>query len=246
MTRHRTRTRVMVASGGVLLVLGVVAALVLTGVIWPARFFAAGYEVRGIDISSYQGEVDWDALASEDIDFAYIKATEGSSSIDSQFAANWAGASRTGLLIGAYHFVSFESSGEAQAAHVIDTVPDDATLPIALDLEFHGEFFAHPPTREQVDEILHPLLERLEEHYGAPPVIYATPQAYDRYLSGGYARNPIWIRSLVLPPRLGDDRDWTIWQYSDRDRLRGYVGVEQYIDMNVFHGTRDELAALAG
>jgi lysozyme len=168
------------------------------------------------------------------------------SAVDSEFAANWAGASQTDLLIGAYHFVSFESSGEDQAAHIIDTVPDGATLPIALDLEFYGDFFAHPPAREQVDAILHPLLQRLEQHYGAPAVIYATPQAYDRYLSGGYPENPIWIRSIVLPPRLEDDRDWTLWQYSDRDRLSGYDGVEQYIDMNVFRGTREELAALAG
>lgn len=226
--------------------LGVLAILVVTGVIWPTRFFAAGYDVRGIDISSYQGDVDWDVLASEGIDFAYIKATEGSSSIDSQFAANWAGAFRTSLLIGAYHFVSFESSGEAQAAHVIDTVPEGATLPIALDLEFYGDFFEHPPTRERVTAILDPLLERLEQHYGAPPIIYATPQAYDRYLSGGYPDYPIWIRSIILTPHLNDDRDWALWQYSDRDRLEGYVGVEKYIDMNVFHGTRDELAGLAG
>ncbi|WP_245958696.1 GH25 family lysozyme [Microbacterium bovistercoris] len=200
--------------------------------------------MRGIDISAWQGEVDWDVLASQDIDFAYIKATEGSSAIDSRFAANWAGAGRTDLLFGAYHFVSFESSGEAQAAHIIETVPVGGTLPIALDLEYYGEFFAHPPTRAEVDAILGPLIQRLEEHYGAPPVIYATSQSYDRYLSGAYPENPIWSRSLVLPPGLNDGRNWTIWQYSDHDRLDGYRGEEQYIDMNVAGGTRDAMAEL--
>lgn len=242
---RRVGKRLIVIAASIVAALGILAVLVFNGVLWPARLFAASYPVRGVDISSYQGDVDWDELASQGIDFAYIKATEGSKSTDSRFSANWAGASRTDLLIGAYHFVSFESSGEAQAAHIIETVPKGATLPIALDLEYYGDFFAHPPTRTQVDAILEPLLRLLEEHYGSPPVIYATSSAYDRYLSGGYADNPIWIRSIVLPPTLDDGRDWTIWQYSDHDRLRGYAGVEQYIDMNVFHGTREELAALA-
>ncbi|GAA5204683.1 GH25 family lysozyme [Microbacterium jejuense] len=231
---------------GVFATLGILAALLATGVIWPGRIFAAGYSVRGVDISSYQGDVDWSVLSSEDIDFAYIKATEGSSSVDSQFLRNWEGAAQTDLLIGAYHFVSFDSSGESQAAHVIDTVPDGATLPIALDLEYYGEYFRHPPASEEVDAILVPLLAKLEEHYGAPPVIYATPEAYDRYLSGRYKDYPIWIRSIVLPARLEDGREWTLWQYSNRDRLDGYVGVEHYIDMNAFNGTREQLASLAG
>jgi len=247
MSPMRRRTaRLVAVLAGVIVTLGVVAVLLATGVVWPGRIFAAGYPVRGVDISSYQGDVDWAVLSAQDIDFAYIKATEGSSSVDSQFLHNWDGAVQTDLLIGAYHFVSFDSSGEAQAAHIIDTVPDGATLPIALDLEYYGDYFQHPPARAQVDGVLVPLLEKLEEHYGAPPVIYATPEAYDRYLSGGYAEYPIWIRSIVLPPHLDDDREWTLWQYSNRDRLDGYDGVEHYFDMNVFNGTREQLAALAG
>ncbi|MFE6733852.1 GH25 family lysozyme [Microbacterium sp. NPDC057650] len=242
---RRTRRRLIVVSASVVGALGILATLIFTGVLWPSRMLAAGYSVRGIDISAYQGEVDWEVLGAQDIDFAYIKATEGSSAVDSRFEANWTGAMKTDLLVGAYHFVSFESSGEAQAAHIIETVPGGATLPIALDLEYYGDFFAHPPTRAEVDAILGPLLERLEEHYGSPPVIYATSQAYDRYLSGAYPDNPIWSRSLAIPPRLNDGRDWTIWQYSDHDRLDGYVGEEQYIDMNVFNGTREQMAELA-
>lgn len=246
MTRRRATTRPIVVSASIIAALGLLAVLVYNGVVWPSRVFASGFPTRGIDISSYEGEVDWDVLAAQDIDFAYIKATEGSASTDSRFAANWAAATRTGLLVGAYHFVSFESSGQKQAAHIIDTVPDGATLPIALDLEYYGDFFAHPPTRETVDSILKPLLAELQEHYGAPPVIYSTSQVFDRYLAGAYPDNPIWIRSLAAPPSLSDDRSWTIWQYSDRDRLKGYHGVEQYIDLNVFDGTREELAGLAG
>jgi lysozyme len=242
-SRRRGRLLLVVLTGSAA-VLGALAVLVATGLVWPGRLFAAGYEVRGVDVSSYQGDIDWTVLSGEGIDFAYVKATEGSSYVDTRFAANWEGAGESGLLLGAYHFMSFESTGEAQAVHVIDTVPDDGTLPVAVDVEFYGQFFDDPPSRELVDGILGPLLDELEEHYGTPPVIYATPEAYGLYISGAYEENPIWIRSVVMPPALDDGRAWTIWQYSNRDRLDGYEGDEAFIDMNAFGGTREQLGAL--
>lgn len=238
--------RWLVGSAIAVLALAAVGALVWSGVLWPGRLFAGGYETRGVDVSSYQGEIDWEVLSGEGIDFAYIKATEGSSYVDERFADNWRGAQGTDLLVGAYHFMSFESSGERQAEHVISTVPAGADLPVAVDVEFYGDYFASPPSRAEVDAILGPLLERLEQHYGVAPVIYATPEAYGRYISGQYADSPIWIRSVLAPPHLDDDRDWAFWQYSHRDRLRGYDGEERYIDMNVFAGDLEELRGLGG
>ena len=72
------------------------------------------YPVRGVDVYSYQGEIDWGVL-SEGLDFAYIKATEGSRYTDDRFAYNYEQARKTGLRVGAYHFFSFESSGASQA-----------------------------------------------------------------------------------------------------------------------------------
>ena len=244
-SRWSRRHRALAAIAATTLVLGIVAVLVATGVLWPNRIVASGYTTRGVDVSAYQGAIDWDVLGAENIDFAIIKATEGSGSQDSRFAANWAAAGETGLVLGAYHFMSFDSPGAAQAQNVIDTVPVvPGALPVTVDLEFYGDYFDAPPSRETVREILDPLLATLEEHYGKPPILYATPEAYDRYLTDDYAANPIWIRSVVLPPRLSDGRDWTIWQYSHRDRLPGYDGDEPFIDMNVFDGSLTELLRL--
>jgi lysozyme len=245
---RRRRARWWIAggiSGGVLVILGLCALLVATGTIWPNRIFASAYPVRGVDVSTYQGKIDWPTLASQDIDFAFIKATEGSSAVDSRFEANWAAALQTDLLVGAYHFFSFDSSGETQAQNIIRTVPaTPGTLPVTVDLEFYGDYFAHPPTRERVRSILNPLLAALEQHYGVPAIIYATPEAYDRYLRGEYTDNPLWIRSVALPPQLPAGRDWAFWQYSNRDRLDGYEGDEEYVDMNVFSGTLQQLETL--
>lgn len=221
------------------------AVLVFYGVVWPNRAFAAGYWVRGVDVSHYQGEVDWEVLARQGIDFAWIKATEGSAHVDPRFADNWARASATALLVGAYHFMSFESPGTDQAEQLARQVPaTPGTLPPVIDLEFYGPYLAEHPAPERVHRILDDLVAGIEEHYGVPPVLYVTEDAYDLYVAGRYPPLPVWIRSIIVPPRLSDGRDWTFWQYSNRDRLDGFDGAEPYIDMNAFAGDREELESM--
>ena len=202
------------------------------------------YPVRDVDVSVYQGGIDWKTLAEQDISFAFIKATEGSSSVDPNFCWNYSQARQSGLRIGAYHFFSFDSNGAAQAENFIGVVePFEGMLPPVVDVELYGSKKMHPPAREEVTEQLTVLLERLEDHYGLRPVIYATGSAYERYLAGSYAGYDIWIRNVYSAPRLKDGRDWTFWQYTDRGRLDGYAGEEPYIDLNVFNGTAEEFAA---
>lgn len=232
-------------TAAVVTVLAVLGVLVANGVVWPNRILAARYDVRGVDVAHYQGEIDWDVLAAQDLDFAWIKATEGASHTDPRFAENWAAATRTDLLVGAYHFMSFESSGADQAAQIAAEVPaTPGTLPPVIDLEFYGSYFENHPTPDEVHAILDPLVAGIKEHYGTAPIVYATEEAYDLYLASRYPDLPVWIRSVAWAPGLSDGREWTVWQYSNRDRLPGYDGVEPYIDMNVFAGTREELEAL--
>ena len=221
------------------------SVLVFYGIVWPNRIFAAGYEVKGVDVAHYQGEIDWQTLASQGIDFAWIKATEGSSHLDPRFAENWARAHEAGLLVGAYHFMSFESPGATQAENLATHVPaTPGTLPPAVDLEFYGPHVAEPPAPEHVRRILDDLVAGIEKHYGATPILYVTADEYDLYIAGRYPHLKIWIRSIAVPPNLSDRRDWTFWQYSNRDRLDGYDGVEPYIDMNAFAGAREELESM--
>lgn len=98
------------------------------------------YPVSGIDLSHYQGEVDWPVLAQQNIMFAYIKATEGSSHTDARFAYNWEESGKTDLAAGAYHFFSFDSSGDTQADHFIHTVGNrSGMLPPAVDVEYYAD-----------------------------------------------------------------------------------------------------------
>ena len=147
---RRRRVRVLLAAlAATLVVLAVALVLTERGVLWPNRLVAAHYEVRGIDVSSYQGDIDWPTIAKQGVDFAYVKATEGSSFTDERFEANLRGAREAGLLVGAYHFFSFESRGRSQAEHIVATVPADGDLlPVAIDVEPTG-LQGGPPDRRQ-------------------------------------------------------------------------------------------------
>jgi lysozyme len=224
-----------------LLLVVVVYTLVWNGVIILNGFTAGKYPVKGVDVSSYQGQIDWQELSDENISFAFMKATEGSSFVDKNFAYNFQEAQKTHLAVGAYHFFSYDSPGQTQAENFIETVqPYDGMLPPVIDLEFYGDKEVNPPTREYVDNQLKAMLQALEKHYGQKPIIYATEKSYALYLSGDYADYDIWIRNVLTKPELSDQRNWTFWQYTNREKLNGYQGTEEYIDMNVFNGSTEE------
>ena len=84
------------------------------------------------------------------------------------------------------------------------------------------------------------MLQKLEEHYGKKPIIYATEKSYECYIANNYEGYPIWIRNVITKPNLIDGREWTIWQYSNRGVLKGYIGKEKYIDLNVFNGSKED------
>ncbi|MFV0400192.1 MAG: GH25 family lysozyme [Oscillospiraceae bacterium] len=225
--------------------------LCLAGAFWltwngfflPNGSAASKYEVHGVDVSSYQGEIDWELLASQNIQFAFLKATEGSGHVDSYFQQNLEGALQTGLRVGAYHFFSYDSPGITQAENFIATVPIiEGMLPPVVDVEFYGDKEQNPPERAEVEAELTAMLTALEEHYGTPPILYATEKSYQLYLESAFPKNDIWIRNVIGRPSLSDDRDWLFWQYTNRGRLEGYAGEEDFIDINVFAGSAEEFA----
>lgn len=108
------------------------------------------YEIRGIDVSAYQGNISWSVLSEQGIKFAFIKATEGSSFVDEKFNINYEKANKTNLKIGAYHFFSYDSEGSAQADNFIKNVPKtEDMLPPVVDIEFYGDKYINIPDIEK-------------------------------------------------------------------------------------------------
>lgn len=195
--------------------------------------------MRGVDVSHYQGEIDWEMLAGQGISFAFVKATEGSSWRDPLFEANLNGAESAGLRVGAYHFFSFDSAPETQAENFIAAVPE-TDLPPAVDLEFYGSYKNAPPDAEAVQKNLALLLSLLSEHYGQRPIVYTTMRCYRLYLKGWNGEYDLWIRDILRQPALAEGETWTFWQYSPKGRLAGFSGEEPFIDLNVFCGSEEE------
>lgn len=196
------------------------------------------YPVKGVDVSYYQGTVDWKKMQDKDISFAFIKATEGMDWVDPNFKKNLKAISKTDVVAGAYHYFSFGTDGKAQAENFIKNVPKkDEMLPPVVDFELTNEDTSVP--RSEIKEELNELLDELEKHYGKTPIIYTTPTSYLKYMIMGYDKYTMWRRNTYLTPSL----KWTFWQYDDEGVLEDCFdagGGQAYIDLDVYNGTYDE------
>lgn len=232
---------------GIVIIFGVIMfLLVYNGIVLLNNPSSEEFPVRGVDVSAYQGEIDWQKLSGEDIKFAFIKATEGSGYVDDKFSQNYENALKTDLRIGAYHFFSYDSSGETQAENFMNTVPNtDDMLPPVIDVEFYGDKKENLPDKDKTQEELDKLIQKLEEYYGKTPIIYATEKSYELYIAEKYDKCDIWIRNVYMKPSLSDGRKWTFWQYANKEQLNGYSGDEKYIDINVFNGSKSDFEQYA-
>ncbi|MDE7246442.1 MAG: glycoside hydrolase family 25 [Lachnospiraceae bacterium] len=226
-----------------LLLFLILSFLIISKKIRLNLLFTNKYEIRGVDVSHYQGDIDWDKMADEKIDFAYIKATEGSSYADEKFRENWENIAQTDLYYGAYHFFSFDSAGDTQAQNYISTVGslDGKMIPV-VDVEYYGdkENRKNELDYKAIKKELDILLCTLEEEYHTKPIIYTTYSAYHDFIEGTFDEYGLWIRNVYYTPDIGRKGRWLFWQYTDRAEFDAYAGEEAYIDMNVFAGSRTD------
>ena len=196
------------------------------------------YPLQGVDVSHHQGEIDWTQLQGRAVQFAYIKASEGSTLRDPRFAANWKSALAAGVTPGAYHFFTLCRPGAEQARNFLAALADTtgSGLPPAVDLEFGGNCQQRPGEQRLASE-LHSFLEEVERGTGCTPVLYVTQDFYGAYVAGRIAGYPLWVRNIFRTPRLHEDADWVLWQFANRGRM---PGVRTFIDLNVYSGSAAE------
>lgn len=198
-----------------------------------------GFEVHGTDVSKWNGSIDWATVKRADIQFAFIKATEGTDRLDSSFHENWRNAKAQGIAVAPYHFYYFCSSAEAQAQWFIANVPKSAVqMPPVLDAEWND---ASPtckvrPSPATVVSELGIFLKRIEAHYGKKPIIYTSVDFHADNLVGKFNDYPFWLRSTAAHPSVRyPGRKWLFWQYTGTGIIPGINGIS---DINVFAGTR--------
>lgn len=187
------------------------------------------FPTQGIDVSQVQGVIDWKAARAAGVDFAYVRASQGSDMRDERFAANWPESAAAGVKRGAYHVFSLCRPGREQATNFIALVPrEEAALPHALDLEFEGNCAARPPRQTLIAEIA-TFIEMAEAHSEKPMILYMTREFEDQYRVIEAIDRPLWLRRAGLEPGYGG-RPWVMWQANPK---RHVDGIEGEVDWDV-------------
>lgn len=199
-----------------------------------------GSTVQGIDVSHFQGVVDWRQVAQAGMSFAFAKATEGITYVDPQFATNWAGIRAAGLLRGAYHFYEANDDATAQAQHFLSTVQLAAgDLPPVLDVETTAG-----ASDEQIWSGVSTWLQIVEQETGRQPILYTAPGFWSSHQPDlALTRYPLWLADYAAHPVLPTGwTSWLFWQHSQTGSVAGVTGA---VDLDLFSGTLQQLQALA-
>lgn len=194
--------------------------------------------VQGIDVSHWQGEIDWHRVRAAGTRFAFIKATEGGDHLDPRFHENWEGARRAGVPRGAYHFVYWCRPAHEQVLwFMLNVPPDPDALPPVLDVEWNGQSRTCP-NRIPADRALAKIkvmLAAMEAHTGKRPIIYTDITFHQDVLEGQLPDHTFWLRSVAAEPdERYRDRPWKFWQFTATGRVPGIDGP---VDRNAFGGT---------
>ncbi len=201
------------------------------------------YYVHGIDVSYYQGKIDWDKVSKIDnngikVSFAFIKATEGVTLVDSYFQRNWRETKNSGVIRGAYHYFKPKKSGIWQARFFLQTVKMEAgDLPAVIDIEETAG-----QNKEELIPNIQDFLDEVEKKTKMKPIIYTGYQFYKDNLQGEFDDYPLWIAHYYQPKlKLKKETHWDFWQHADNARIDG---IKHKVDMNVFSGEEEDLSAL--
>lgn len=201
--------------------------------------------VKGIDVSRWQPDFDFANAKANGMEFAFIKASEGTTLKDKSFDRHREKALAAGMMVGAYHFYRPKSDPKAQAKFFCSIIGDlrPGELPPVLDLEAKEGNQSKLATDAKI------FCEEVERILGVTPILYTGPYYFkDWVLNNGdksaLVRFPLWIahyggNAALTPPPYAN---WTFWQFTDKLLMPKHKGG---LDGNLFNGSLAELRKLA-
>ncbi|GGG61862.1 glycoside hydrolase family 25 protein [Paenibacillus radicis (ex Gao et al. 2016)] len=214
----------------------------------------SGGNAQGIDVSRYQGTIDWKKTAADGISFAFAKASEGQFYRDPYFAGNVSGARAAGVMIGAYHFLNAASTDAAKKeaanfANAIATVGGigQLDLPPVMDYENNPSKLS----KSAINAVAKAFLTELERLTGVKPIIY-TGNSFAANFDASLGGYELWVArySTQPPSNVTAWSKWSFWQYSDGSTGgsrpsggRKVAGISGPVDLNEYAGTVEELRA---
>lgn len=203
--------------------------ILLTIMFLPISCFAVTY--RGIDVSDWQGYIDYSEVRNSGVEIVYIKASQGNSIVDPYFRINYNNAKATGLKVGLYHFLTARSVQEAEnqatyfSSVISGTSPD---CKLAMDFEVFGEL-----SNSQINEISFAFLRRVQELTGKEVIVYSDASNAENTFSQEFANTyPLWVAEYgVNTPRTGRWSTYEGFQYSDTGTV---PGIRVLTDLDIF------------
>ena len=195
-------------------------------------------KVIGIDVSEFQGKVDWDDIEILEekypVQFVFIRATAGNDRVDAQFKKNWNGAKENKIMRGAYHYYRPNENSIEQANLFIKTVKlQKGDLPPVLDIE-------RLPKNQPLDSLKKGLkrwLTKVEAHYQVRPIIYTGERYYSDFLKEEFSEYLFWIANYNFYREKIED-DWLFWQFTEKASL---PGIKHRVDVNIYNGDLEQL-----
>lgn len=195
-------------------------------------------KIFGIDVSQYQGTIDWDNVEAIEeqfeLKFVIVRATAGSNKIDLKFKKNWRNLTESMYIQGAYHYYRPDENSTDQANNFIANVKlRKGHLPPILDIE-------KMPKGQSMDKLKEGLqnwLTIVEKHYGVKPVIYTGEKYYEDFLQEDFPSYQFWIANYN-PWKEKIEVDYLMWQFTEKAQLHG---INELVDVNVFNGNVEDL-----
>lgn len=195
-------------------------------------------KIFGIDVSQYQGKIDWDNVEAIEeqfeLKFVVVRATAGSNKVDLKFKRNWRNLTESLYIQGAYHYYRPDENSTDQANNFIKNVKlRKGHLPPILDIE-------KMPKGQSMDKLKEGLqnwLTIVEKHYGVKPIIYTGEKYYEDFLQEDFPDYKFWIANYN-PWKEKIEDDYLMWQFTEKAQLHG---IDELVDVNVFNGNVDDL-----
>jgi lysozyme len=235
------------------------SAFVCTLLLLTVHRVSAQAFTPGIDVSRWQGDINWSSVKNAGIEFAFCKATEGVDFVDIKYTQNMVNASAAGVLIGPYHFARPDSQennpndARDEANDFVDAIapyyaaPGNFLRPV-LDVErlpTLGEIPIGLTQKEYLSDWVHEFVDVVVTRLGFEPIIYTGSSYAINYLDQSISQYDLWLANWgyfppATPPAvaLGIWDDWAFWQFTDSGQVPGIVGS---VDFDVFQGSLSEL-----
>jgi lysozyme len=200
--------------------------------------------IHGIDVSTYQGTIDWAQVKAAKIDFAFARISDGATHVDAQFANNWKGMKSAGVARGSYQYFRASEDPMGQANLVVSSLSgagglQQSDLPVVMDMET-----ADGQTNAVVQAHMTTWLNAVTQATGRPPIIY-TNGASSSFIGSSFGSYALWVANWgVSCPNVPPGwNHWRFWQTTDMGSVAGISGA---VDLDEFEGTLAELTSSTG